>query len=121
MSKKNKQPTAAFAVSLIAGILILINGAVLGVIGSFVTKVVNDPTATLVLSSIFPALMISGIILGIIVIIAAVMLYRNPAQKTLWGVVILVLSIISIFGGGGFIIGLILGIIGGILALSWKP
>jgi uncharacterized membrane protein len=59
--------------------------------------------------------------LGIVVIVAAVMLYRNPPQKTLWGVLVLVLSIVSIFVGGGFLLGLILGVIGGILALIWKP
>jgi hypothetical protein len=32
-----------------------------------------------------------------------------------------VLSIISIVTGGGFLIGFILGIIGGALALAWKP
>jgi hypothetical protein len=52
--------------------------------------------------------------------LAAIMFYRNPAHKTLWGIVVLVLSVISIFSGGGFIVGLILGIIGGALALSWK-
>ncbi len=31
----SEKPTAAFALSLIAGILILINGAVLGAVGSF--------------------------------------------------------------------------------------
>jgi hypothetical protein len=59
-----------------------------------------------------------GVILGIIIIIAAVILYRNPAQITTWGIVVLVLSIISIFIGGRFIIGFILGIIGGALALT---
>lgn len=49
------------------------------------------------------------------------MIYRKPAQKTAWGVVILVFSILSIVTGGGFIIGFILGIIGGALALAWKP
>ncbi len=62
-----------------------------------------------------------GIILGIIVIIGAIMLYRNPDQKTGWGIAVLIVSIISIFIGGGFLIGLILGIIGGALALQWKP
>jgi hypothetical protein len=49
------------------------------------------------------------------------MLYRNPLQKKAWGIIVLVLSIISIVTGGGFIIGLILGVIGGALSLSWKP
>ena len=61
------------------------------------------------------------IILGIIVIVAAVLLYQNPARKTRCGIIILVFSIISYFFGGGFFIGFILGIIGGAFALIWKP
>ncbi|MFQ5998323.1 MAG: DUF6114 domain-containing protein, partial [Candidatus Bathyarchaeia archaeon] len=45
----------------------------------------------------------------------------NPAQNKAWGVIILVLSIISIVIGGGFAIGFILGIIGGALAIAWHP
>jgi hypothetical protein len=128
----SEKPTAAFALSLISGILILINGAILGILASFLTNFVprwipmgeprTEAMPGLLLASRFLyAFMIPGIIMGIIVIVAAVMVYQNPTQKTLWGIVILVLSILSIFIGGGFIIGLILGIIGGALALTWKP
>lgn len=116
-----ERPTAAFALSLFAGILILINGAVLGVVGSFIAPFIPGIQEAALVTAILNTLMAVGIILGVIVVVAAVMLYRNPAQKTLWGVVILVLSIISIFVGGGFFIGLILGLIGGALALTWKP
>jgi len=117
----SEKPTAAFALSLIAGILILINGAILGAVGSFIAPFIPGMSEKALVTGILGTVMVVGIILGLIVIVAAVMLYRNPAQKTMWGVIVLVLSIISIFIGGGFIIGLILGIIGGALALTWKP
>ena len=117
----SEKPTAAFALSLIAGILILINGAILGAVGSFIGPHIPGMGEKALVTGILGTLMAVGIIIGLIVIVAAVMLYRNPAQKTGWGVTVLVLSIISIFIGGGFIIGLILGIIGGALALTWKP
>jgi len=65
---------------------------------------------------------LAGILFGIIVIVGAVMLYNNPTQNSKWGLVILIFSVLSIFGSamGGFGVGLILGIIGGILALTWK-
>ena len=126
-----EKPTAAFAVSLIAGILILINGLVLGAVSSFVDILsligtrgpgpVVGAKEAMMLTGILGVLTAVGVVLGIVVIVAAVMLYRNPAQKTLWGVLVLVLSIVSIFVGGGFLLGLILGVIGGILALTWKP
>jgi hypothetical protein len=117
----SEKPTAAFALSLIAGILILINGAAVGAVRSFIGPHIPGMGDRALVTGILGTVMVAGIILGLIVIVAAVMLYRNPAQKTMWGVIILVLSIISIFIGGGFIIGLILGIIGGALALTWKP
>ena len=62
-----------------------------------------------------------GLVSGVIVLISGVMLRINPSQRTIWGVLILVFSVLSFFGIGGFIIGAILGIIGGVMALRWKP
>ena len=42
-------------------------------------------------------------------------------RKKAWGIMIMVFSLSSVITGGGFIIGFILGIIGGTFALSWKP
>jgi hypothetical protein len=44
----------------------------------------------------------------------------KPESSGRWGIPILVASIVSLFGMGGFLIGTILGIIGGILALTRK-
>ena len=62
-----------------------------------------------------------GLISGVIVVICAIMLGSRPVEHTTWGTLILVFSIISFFGMGGFFIGAILGIAGGALALSWRP
>lgn len=62
-----------------------------------------------------------GLVSGIFVIIGALMLNTRPMEHTTWGTIILIFSIISLLGMGGFFIGAILGIIGGALALSWRP
>ena len=63
-----------------------------------------------------------GILFGLIVIFAAVMLYMNPIQHTLWGALIIAFSVLSVMSCmGGMGIGLILGIAGGVLALLWRP
>jgi len=62
-----------------------------------------------------------GVLSGIIVIIGALMLSVRPADHVTWGTMILIFSLISFLGMGGFFIGAILGIVGGALALSWKP
>ena len=66
-------------------------------------------------------LMLVGLVSGIIVILSAVMLNARPGEHWAWGVIILVFSIISYLGMGGFFVGAILGINGGAFALSWIP
>lgn len=62
-----------------------------------------------------------GLISGIVILVGAVMLYTRPSQAATWGVVVLVFSILSFFGMGGYFVGAILGAVGGILALTWHP
>jgi len=62
-----------------------------------------------------------GLISGAIVLGSGVMLQVNPNRRRAWGVLILVFSVLSFLGTGGFIVGAVLGIVGGILALTWKP
>jgi hypothetical protein len=131
-----EKPTAAFILSLIGGVFILLGGGVMTMMGwsTFcgITGCRNygrmmGPGFGMMgngyaygFSGIFG---IAGIFFGVAVIISALLLYNNPAQHSTWGSVILVLSVLSILGSamGGFGIGLILGAIGGILALTWKP
>lgn len=104
-----------------AGILILINAAALGVVArwdpGFMPKLPGssstDPMFLYTLSAV-------GLILGVIVLIGAMMQRLRPANKKAWGVITIIFSIPSVIMGGGFIIGFILGIIGGAKALS-KP
>jgi hypothetical protein len=65
---------------------------------------------------------------GILVLISAIMLHIRPGEATRglracclwWGSIILVFSVVSFFGGsmGGFLVGAILGVVGGALALA---
>lgn len=66
---------------------------------------------------------LAGIVFGILVIVSAVMLYNKPIEHSKWGLLILIFSVLSIFGSAmaGFGVGLILGVLGGIFALTWKP
>jgi hypothetical protein len=49
------------------------------------------------------------------------MLLMNTGEARTWSVLILVFSILSIMGFGGFVVGAVLGIVGGALALRWRP
>jgi len=67
------------------------------------------------------ALSVFGLVCGIIVLLSAIMLRFMPSQRQTWGIFILVFSILSFFGSGGFIVGAVLGIVGAIMILRWKP
>lgn len=117
---KAEKPTAAFVLSLIAGVLILIGGigyAYLGAICGGLVGMVSPGAGALIF-----LYMSLGLICGIVVIIGAVMINSaEPSRVKTGSVLVLVFSIISFFSGGGFYIGLILGLVGGILGLVWKP
>lgn len=59
-----------------------------------------------------------GLIVGIIVIVLAVFMRSKSSERKAYGTLILVFSLVSIAGMGGFFIGALLGIIGGLLALT---
>jgi len=62
-----------------------------------------------------------GLICGMIVLLSATMLLIRKGDRRTWGILILVFSVLSFIGLGGFVIGAILGIVGGVLTLRWKP
>ena len=67
------------------------------------------------------AIAVFGLICGAIVTMSALLLRLKPNQRQTWGILVLVFSILSFFGFGGFIVGAVLGIIGAIMTLQWKP
>ncbi len=135
MSLQNR-PESAFVLSLIAGVLMLLGGAVTtlwftfgglgfgGMMGGF-GGMMGGFQGTMggfgFPFGFMSALALIGVVAGIFVIVGAVTLNARPAEHTAWGTVILVFSIVSFLAMGGFFIGAILGIVGGALALSWRP
>jgi len=61
-----------------------------------------------------------GVFAGIVVLVGAVMLYVRPEQRRGWGVVILVASALNIFVGAMGLLAGTMGVIGGVLALGTK-
>ena len=55
---------------------------------------------------------------GIMVIVGAIMINKRSHEATIWGTVVLVFSVLGLTGMGLAILGSVLGIIGGIIALS---
>ena len=115
---QREKPKQAFTLSLIAGILIVCNAVAVGVAGAyfpwvFPTLPGSDNNATVPLATIA----VIGLICGALVLLGAVLLHTRPVNGKAWGIMIIVFSIPSVVTGGGFIVGFILGIIGGAKAL----
>ena len=138
-----ERPTAAFVLSLIAGIFIILGGGMRSMMGSFF-----GPFGFGMMSGYggygmrgygypeygygggyaltsglgFELFGVLGLIFGVIVIVSAIMLNSRPHEHSTWGVLIVIFSVMSIFGAtmGGLGVGLILGVAGGILAIAWK-
>lgn len=110
------KPTAAFVLSLIGGIIILLWGGVLLAIGA------AFPAATFgtVVAGIFTLAAIE-LITGFLVVGFGVALYASPYHHVGFGIVILVASIASLIAGGGLFLGFVLGLIAGILGIVHKP
>ncbi len=69
----------------------------------------------------FTAVSVVSIICSVIVVFAAFVLRLHPREHVMWGIVIIVFSAVSFAGMGGFFVGAVLGIIGGVLALTYRP
>ncbi len=120
MAQTEKQKKA-FMFALIAGIFILSNTALLGIAATWFPELIPTlPGESTNDTQILFTLTVIGLILGILVLLGALLLHFKPEKRRLWGVIIVIFSIPSVITGGGFIIGFILGIIGGIKALSHK-
>jgi hypothetical protein len=118
---QSEKPTKAFMLSLIAGILILSNSALLGVAATWFPWIIPTLPGSANNTTVpFGSLTAAGLIFGALVLLGALMLHIRPLNKKAWGILVIVFSIPSVITGGGFIIGFILGIIGGAKALSWK-
>lgn len=123
--------TTAFILSLIGGIIILVGSLITLLLSAF-----GSPNGTYY--GMGPGMMgrlgfgfgygsgwmlglsIVALVCGILVLVGAVMLNTRPVERFTWGIIVLIFSIVSLMGMGGYFIGAILGIAGGAIALSYR-
>ena len=98
------KPTAAFALSIVSGLCILL--------ATFLTSILGSITI-----SVFPTSMvlIVGSLAGIATMVGSWLLYSNAAQRKLGSILVLVFSIISMN-----FVSIVLGLIGGFLGMNFK-
>lgn len=128
------RPDSAFVLSLVGGVLILADvvaagiwqhggsafmwsGPVSGMMGSY-GSMMSGMSSRMVL--LFGGNAVLGVAAGVFVMLRALMLYMQPEQTLSGGTVIAVFSGLSLLGTGLFFIGAIVGLLGGLLALTSK-
>lgn len=64
-----------------------------------------------------------GVVIGILLIAAGVVLWVNPAHRMFYGIAGIVLGIASFPASnlGGFVLGMLLAIVGGCIGVAWTP
>jgi len=105
----SEKPTTAFILSLLGGIFVIIGGLIWAAVGTLIAFFTG-----------FGLILYVFLIFGIIIVIGAAIMNSNPSSANMWGIVILILGIISLFGIITALGGL-LAIIGGAFAIAWKP
>ena len=110
-----KKPTTAFVLSLVGGIIICLIAIFISFIGTLITSVLGLGGSGAIIG-------LFGITCSVAVMVGAIMLYNRPQQHLMWSIIVIVFSILSWFNtAGGLFLGLILGVVGRILGIIWKP
>ena len=117
MNNGTGRAIAGFIISLIAGFLMLIGAVLFAFIAGFI-ELLGGVIPSFI-TDLFTGIASIGVIFAILVIIGAILIYI-PGYRTIGSILVIIFSILNIITGGGFFIGLILGIIGGILGLAKK-
>ena len=64
-----------------------------------------------------------GVLIGLLLVAAGIMLWVNPVHRVFYGIASIVLGIVSFPASnlGGFFIGMLLAIVGGSIGFAWTP
>ncbi len=125
----SEKPVAAFITSVVGGVIILLASlfastfSMTGMFASMMTYMVQMADHSGGSFGFFHFLTTTlGLVSGSIVTVGAVMMYLRPQEISVWGGIVLAFSVLSLVSVmGGLLIGLILGVMGGALAIGWKP
>lgn len=107
-----ERPIVASVLTVIGGALILLGGLLVFVIGGIVSAFLGH----------FSSLWLVGLVVGAFTILMGILMMLVPPAHVVWGVLAIVFALVSIpFALGGFILGFILAVAGGTIAIRWRP
>jgi len=112
--------TIGFAFSLVGAIIILVQGIVRIFRGEALAFLGSDELRRRVFAGLaLQAVGVLAVIFAVVILVGAYLIY-SPGKETVGGIIVLVFAVLSLVTGGGWLIGMILAIIGGILGLVKK-
>jgi hypothetical protein len=125
-------PKTASILSLVGGVIIVLGGVLFLGVAAFVIPHLNLANVTVpqgmdranlpgLISGVLGVMGGFGLVCGAIVLTSAAMLLARVGERRTWGILITIFSVLSFVGLGGFVVGAILGIVGGVMTLRWKP
>lgn len=116
----SKRAIISFVLSLVAALIILAQGIVRIFRGEAISFLGSEGLLQRFFSGI--RLQVVGtiaIIFAIVILVGAYFIYHSGTE-TVGGIIVLIFAALSIITGGGWLVGFILGIVGGILGLLKK-
>jgi len=114
--EKPEKLNVAFILSLLASILILVNAWMIAVQGDVLKFQYDVYKISFGFKNFVKPMAPYGylwLLIGVAVLIGSILIYINPKKRVIWGSLVFLFSSFSAVIGGGFIIGLILGVLGG--------
>jgi hypothetical protein len=118
-TSKPKRAMLGFVFSLAGSVLILIRGLIWITAGDVIRLAGSDELRRRVLAGM--AISVAGgiaVAFAALIIVGAILIYSK--MEVAGCVIVLIFSVLSLFVGSGWLIGFILGLVGGILALLRK-
>lgn len=96
-----------------AGVWAMLGGAIIAYVPATAFKLFLIANSSLII----------GVLVGAVIAFFGLMLWFAPSLRLLLGVLILLLSLVSFFTSdfGGLLLGMLMGLVGGSLALAWVP
>ena len=125
-------PRTASFVALFGGIIITLGGVMFLAASAFILpslSYVNLNVPSNLPVSAIPGLVAGfvglmgafGLVSGAVGLASSMILLSGSGQPRTWSILSVVLSLRSFFGMGGFVLGAVFGIVGGVLARRWNP
>jgi len=102
----------AAILTIVGGLFVMAGGALLAIVGGILASLLGH----------FSGLFLVGLVLGFLIVLLGILMLAVPAGHTVWGIVTVAFSIVSIpFSFAGFIVGFVLALLGGLLSIFWRP